>query len=127
ITGAIGQTFPTSAEEANALEWGFAIEYSLPYLRQRVKDYGLPAFLNNVIPLVEFSFETPENRGEHVTTGTINPGPLRATRQVQIGAEALIPINDESGKHVGFTLNVQIYVDDLFPQHFGHPLFGARP
>jgi hypothetical protein len=126
ITGTLGQTFPTSAEEANAVEWGFALEYSLPYLQQHVKDIGLPEPLKNMIPLVEFAFETPENRGENVTTGTINPGVLWETRLFQLGVEAIIPINHDSGSHVGVTMSLQIYIDDLWPGVFGHPVFGAR-
>jgi hypothetical protein len=126
ITGQIGQTFATDASEPNTLEWGLAVEYSLPYLQQHVKDLGLPEPIKSVIPLVEMSFETPENRGGGVTTGTINPGVLYETKSFQIGAEALIPVNAQSGRHVGVTLNVQLYIDDLFPQVFGHPMFGDR-
>ena len=126
ITGTLGQTFPTSAEEANALEWAFAIEYSLPYLQQRVKDVGFPEPLRSMIPLVEFSFETPENRGENITTGTINPGVLWETKYFQLGVEALIPVNRDSGDRVGMIANLQIYIDDLWPAVFGHPVWGER-
>ena len=126
VTGTLGQTFPTDGDDANNLEWGLAVEYSLPYLQQHVKDIGLPEPFKSLIPLVEFSFETPENRGENVTTGNINPGVLYETRDFQIGAEALIPVNSDTGHHVGMTLSVQIYIDDLFPSVFGNPLFGER-
>jgi hypothetical protein len=125
LTGTIGQTFPTKNEEANTLEWGFALEYSLPYLQQHVKDIGLPAPFKDMIPLVEFSFETGENRDDRgITTGTINPGILWETRHFQLGAEALIPVNHESGDHVGFVIQMWIFIDDLLPKTFGHPLFG---
>ncbi len=70
-----GQNFPTKADgDSNALEWGFAVEYSLPYLQQHVKDIGLPAPFKDMIPLVECSMETGENRDDRGhTTGTINP------------------------------------------------------
>jgi hypothetical protein len=126
VTGTVGQTFPTSAEESNALEWGFAVEYNIPYLQQHIRDVGLPEPFKNMIPLVECSFETPENRGQNITTGTINPGILWETKAFQLGVEALIPINHESGSQVGFTVQLQIYIDDLFPKVFGHPVFGAR-
>jgi hypothetical protein len=126
VTGTLGQTFPTDASGPNELEWGFAVEYSLPYLQQHVKDIGLPAPFKDMIPLVEFSFATAENRGPRTTTGTINPGILWETPTFQLGAEALIPINQESGSRVGFTVNMQIYIDDLWPKLFGHPVFGER-
>jgi hypothetical protein len=124
VTGTIGQTFPSSAEEPNMLEWGFAVEYSLPYLQRHVTDIGLPPILKDIIPLVEFSFESPENRDGGKTTGTINPGILWETRHFQLGAEALIPINHETGDHVGVIVQMWIFIDDLFPKAFGHPLFG---
>ena len=41
ITGAVGQTFPTARGAANTLEWGFSVQYQLPYLQAHVKDVGL--------------------------------------------------------------------------------------
>jgi hypothetical protein len=127
VTGVFGQNFPTKADDSNSLEWGFAVEYSLPYLQQHVKDIGLPAPFKDMIPLVEFSMETGENRDDRGhTTGTINPGVLWESKYFQLGAEALIPVNGESGPHVGFTIQMWIYIDDLFPKTFGHPIFGER-
>lgn len=124
ITGTVGEDLPTSADNPNALEWAFALEYSLPYLQAQVKDVGLPRALKNLIPLVEFSFETPQNRGGGPTTGTINPGVLYENRYFQIGAEAIIPVNSATGNNVGAVVQVEIFLDDIFPKLFGHPLFG---
>jgi len=126
VTGTIGQSFPTSSEAANTLEWGFAVEYSLPYLQQHVRDIGLPEPFKNMIPLVEFSFSTDENRATRgITTGTINPGVLWETEYFQLGAEALIPVNGRTGPHVGAAVQMWIFIDDLFPKIFGHPVFGG--
>lgn len=122
-TGLVGEALPTSADPNN-LEWGFALEYSLPYLESQVKDIGLPGPFKQMIPLVEFSFETPENRGGGPTTGTINPGILWETKHFQFGAEAVIPANNATGNEVGAIFQVQIYIDDLLPRIFGHPVFG---
>jgi hypothetical protein len=47
----------------------------LIYLQQHVKDIGLKAPFDHLIPLVEFAMSTPLNRGvDKLTTGTINPG-----------------------------------------------------
>jgi hypothetical protein len=127
VTGVLQQDFPTESVESNSLEWGFAIEYSLPYLQQHVKDIGLREPFNNLIPLVEFAFETGENRDDRgITTGTINPGVLWETPWFQLGVEANVPVNSRSGTHVGATLQMWIYIDDLFPKVFGHPVFGER-
>jgi hypothetical protein len=100
ITGTVGEDLPASAAP-NSLEWGFALEYSLPYLQSQVKDLGLPQPFRNMIPVVEFSFTSPENRGGGPTTGTINPGILYENNYFQLGAEAIIPANRSTGHEVG--------------------------
>ena len=126
VTSKIGNSFPRSGANANVLEWGFAVEYSLPYLHQQVKDIGLPKPFRDMIPLVEFAMQTAENRaGGGLTTGTINPGVLWESRFYQVGIEALIPVNRASGTHVGGIVQVWIFLDDLFPKAFGHPIFGG--
>jgi hypothetical protein len=125
VTGTFGVDLPTEGEQ-NALETGIAVEYSLPYLQTQVKDIGLPEPFKNMIPLVEFAFTTPINRGYGPTTGTINPGVLYETRYFQLGAEAVIPANSATGSRVGAVVNVQIFLDDIFPTVFGHPLFGGK-
>jgi hypothetical protein len=124
ITGTLGEDLPTSADP-NSLEWGFALEYSLPYLQSQVKDIGLSAPFKNMIPVVEFSFDSPENRGGGVTTGTINPGILYETKYFQIGVEAIIPVNSATGSQVGGIVQLQIFLDDIWPKWFGHPLIGS--
>jgi hypothetical protein len=129
LTGTLGVSIP--GESANpdgsfnsdALQWGFALEYSMLYLQQHVEDIGLPKPLSDVIPLVEFSMTTPFDRSEQTTTGTINPGILWEGKYCQIGAEAVIPVNAHTGPNVGAVVQVQIFIDDLFPKVFGHPLF----
>ena len=123
ITGVIGEELPTSADP-NVLDWGFALEYSLPYLQSEVKDIGLPEPFKNMIPVLEFAFSTPENRGGGPTTGTINPGILYESDYFQLGAEAIIPANSDTGSQVGFVVTLQIYIDDIWPKLFGHPVFG---
>jgi hypothetical protein len=123
ITGTVGEDLPTSADPNN-LELGFALEYNLPYLQSQVKDIGLPEPFKHMIPLVEFTFTTPENRDEGPTTGTINPGILYENNYFQIGAEAIIPANSATGSQVGMVFQIQIYIDDIWPKWFGHPLFG---
>jgi hypothetical protein len=123
LTGQFGVSLPTSAD-ADSLVYGFAIEYSLIYLQAHVKDLGLPAPLNRVIPLVEFALETPFNRetaGQ--TTGTINPGVIWSGQHCQLGCEAIIPANARTGSEVGVVVQLHFYLDDLFPRSLGRPLF----
>ena len=123
LTGTLGLECPTSADPNN-LDWAFALEYSLPYLQSQVRDIGLPGPFKHMIPLVEFSFSTPLNRGGGPTTGTINPGILYENNYFQIGTEAIIPANSATGGRVGVVFQIQLYIDDIWPKSFGHPLFG---
>jgi hypothetical protein len=130
LTGTVGVAIPGQQENADgsfnsdALQWGLALEYSLPYLEQHVEDIGLPKPFSDMIPLVEFSNTTPFDRGGETTTGTINPGVLWEQPDFQLGAEAVIPINAHTGPNVGAVVQVQIYIDDIFPKIFGGPIFG---
>jgi hypothetical protein len=90
LTGQIGLSVPTrsSVEEEripNNLEWGIALEYSLIYLREHVKDIGLCAPFKRLIPLVEFAMQTPLNRVSDPTTGTVNPGIIWSGQYFQLG------------------------------------------
>jgi hypothetical protein len=124
VTGTLGVDMPTRYEPNN-LQWGFAVEYSLPYLQQQVKDIGLSAPFKNMIPLVEFTMTSPLNRAGGQTTGTVDPGILYETRKFQVGAEALIPVNSASGNQVGFIFKFELFIDDLWPKVFGHPIIGG--
>lgn len=125
ITGTVGEDLPDSAAP-NALEWGFALQYSLPYLQSEVKDIGLPAPFKQMILLVEFSLTTPENRDGGPTTWTINPGVLYESKYFQLGGEAIIPGNNATGHQVGGIIQLEIFIDGLFPKWFGHPIIGQR-
>ena len=79
-----------------------------------------------MIPVVEFALETPLDRGGGGTTGTINPGVLWAEHvRAAVGLEAVIPVNDRSGKGVGWLAQLHFFLDDLFPNSFGRPLVRA--
>lgn len=138
VTGLVGVAIPTKASTStinddgdlvverhpHVLDWGFAVEYSIPYLQSFVKDMGLRQPFNRIIPVVEFSLQTPLDRGGGATTGTVNPGILWAGRYVQFGLEAVVPINDHTGSRVGVIGQIHFFLDDIFPRSIGKPLFG---
>ena len=98
--------------------WGGSLQYSMPYLKSAVVDLGLPDFFNHLIPLVEASLQTPVSNtfsSGTVTTGTISPGVIWTGRYYQVGIEALIPINRQSGTSVGVIAQLHLYLDDIFP------------
>jgi hypothetical protein len=107
----------------HVLQLGFALEYSLPYLQSFVKDVGLSEPFSRMIPLVEVSLQRPLDRvTDKRTTGTINPGVLWVGRVVQVGVEAVIPINRQSGRGVGMQAQLHFFLDDIFPSSIGRPL-----
>ncbi|MDA8083161.1 MAG: hypothetical protein M0024_05840 [Nitrospiraceae bacterium] len=143
ITGIIGPNIPTKTSTVvttvnpdtggieediqrnpTTLSWGFTLQYSLQYLQTYVKDVGLSSPLNRSVLVVEFPFETcltGDCKGK--TTGFVNPGLLWFGKQVQLGIEAQIPVNSRTGKNVGILGLVHFFLDDLFPQGLGRPVF----
>ena len=126
ITGTVGYAIPSTHDEPKTIEWGGAIEYSLLYLQNNVRDQGFSNFVAHVTPVVEFTFSSPTRAGEEETTGTINPGLIWSGRRIQLAAEAIVPVNRASGHGVGFICQLHFYIDDLFPHSLGRPIFGGR-
>ena len=116
---------PVTDQHPHVLKVGFALQYSLPYLNAFVKDIGLPGPLRNAIPIVEVALQKPLDRGRGPTTGTINPGILFPGRTMQFGIEAVRPINRHTGGSTGVLIQLHIFLDDLFPNSLGKPLFGG--
>jgi hypothetical protein len=138
LTGSVGIGIPSRANSSSLdddgdvvierhphmLSLGFAIEYSLPYLQAFVKDVGLREPFNQLIPVVEFALTTPLDRGRGPTTGTVNPGLLWAGKYMQLGLEAVVPINHQTGSRVGWIAQIHFFLDDIFPATIGKPIFG---
>lgn len=126
VTGSIGYATAVDHDEdaPDVVEAGLTLQYSLPYLSAHVRDQHWPQWVNQLTPLVEVAVERPTS-GDEGLTGTVNPGVLWTGRHIQLGAEAMIPINDESGDDVGFRLQLHVFVDDLLPHSLGRPIFGA--
>lgn len=122
-----GNTVVSTEQHPNVLQFGLAIEYSLPYLQSFVKDVGLSAPFNRMIPLVEISLQKPLDRvTDRRMTGTVNPGVVWVGSLMQIGVEAVIPINGRSGHGVGILAQLHFFLDDMFPHGIGRPLMGGR-
>jgi hypothetical protein len=136
LTGTVGYGIPTRSgtttitdegdvdveRHPHTLEWGFSLQYSLPYLQSNVEDIGLVPPFNRMIPIVEFAMSTELDRGGSGTTGTINPGIIWAGQDIQLAVEAVVPINRRSGNSVGVLAQLHFFLDDLFPQTIGRPL-----
>jgi len=120
-----GQTQVDVQRNPNAFQWGFVVEYSLAYLQASMKDSGFRTPFKELIPVVELAFDTFLDRGSAgQTTGTVNPGIIWQGDSIQIGLEAVIPINERSGKNVGVQASLVFFFDELLPKSLGRPLFG---
>jgi hypothetical protein len=135
VTGQVGYQIPTTSFDftqnvfiPQQLVYGASLQYSMPYLKSEIIDLGLPDFINHLIPIVEMSLTTPvaNNFGNpYTTTGTVNPGVIWVGSYFQVGLEAMVPINRQSGTGVGVIGQLHLYLDDMFPSTIGQPLFGG--
>ena len=130
LTGSLGYAVPARRRDPGEAEdnprvivWGLALEYSLPYLQAHVRDVGLPSLLARLTPIIEASLQTPVTGVDRTTTGTINPGLIWAGRRFQLVAEAMVPINAASGRHVGAVIQLHMYLDDLLAHSLGKPIW----
>ena len=127
VTGVLAYSIPGRSTESKAIEWSGAVEYSLLYLQNNVRDQGFSKFVAHLTPLVEFAMTSPTDIGGGGTTGTVNPGILWSGQYTQLGVEAVIPVNHASGNNVGVVMQLHFYVDDIFPHSLGTPIFGGNP
>ena len=135
VTGEVGYQIPSRSFDVVAgapipqvLAWSGSIQYSMPYLKSQIVDLQLPDVINHLIPIVEFQMSTPvaNNFGNSfVTTGTVNPGVIWVGNYFQVGLEAQVPVNRESGHGVGVIGQLHLYLDDMFPQTLGQPILGG--
>jgi hypothetical protein len=124
--GVLVNQFPTT------VVYGFTVQYSLQYMNNFVRE--VPEILRNLIFDVEASFASPVSNigpsslgvvpGTHETTGLVGPGIYYIAHDYQLGIWATFPINKGSGYHPGVQAIVDFYIDDLFPNTLGKPIFG---
>jgi len=133
VTAEIGGSVPGQAwtdgnQNPTNLNWGFTIQYSLPYYNSNVAEID-NKFLRRLIPITEFSFSTPISNfapGTNQTTGTIQPGVIYAADKWQLALEAVIPLNAASGHGIGAVGELHFFLDDIFPNSLGKPIFGGK-
>ena len=111
--------------QVQTLHWGLSLQYSTYYLTSRFTG-GPPKDepLNQLVPLVEFSFDSPLGQ---TTAATINPGFAYVAVTWQVAAEVIVPLNREGGSGVGLRAQLLLFLDDLIPSLFGKPLLSDKP
>jgi hypothetical protein len=102
-----------------------SVQYSTYYLTSRFTG-GPPKDepLNQLLPLVEFSFDTP--RGQN-TAATMNPGFAYVAVAWQFAAEVIVPLNREGGSGTGFRAQLLLFLDEVVPSLFNKPLLSDKP
>ena len=138
VSGLLGANIPTGASSRtvgdrvvseahpDVVEWGVLFAYSVPYLQSFVKDIRLPRPLGQLVPLAEFDFQTALDRGARGrTTGTANAGAVWVGKSVQVGLEAVVPINERSGTNVGLRAFVRFDLDRVLGGRAARPVFGG--
>jgi len=133
VTGELSYVFAdrrlnsTGDNNGNPDAWsgGLSIQYSIPYLQAQVKDIGLTGVLGGLIPLVELTYFTPADGPAYGNPPTfqIAAGAIYLAGAYQIGLEALFPGNTATGTHPGFIAQVHVFLDDIFPDSIGKPIF----
>jgi hypothetical protein len=129
VTAELSESLPSHAwtngnPNSTNINWGFTIQYSLPYYNSHVGEIDND-FFKHLIPLAEFAFSKPISNfapGANQTTGTIQPGAIYMADTWQFALEAILPINSASGRGVGGVGELHFFFDDLFPNSLGKPI-----
>ena len=144
ITGEVDYDVPTvpqvftngvlTQQNPTTLDFGGTIQYSLQYMNAYVHELN-PEILRHLVFDVEAIFTTPVSNigpsslgvvpGTHETTGVVGPGLYYIAHDYQLGIYGAFPINQGSGKHPGVFAILDFYLDDLFPNTLGKPIFGG--
>ena len=120
-----GQAVTAGVPNVSTFNWGFTLQYSLPYFSSHVAAIDND-FLKHLIPVAEFTFQTPIHNGGAAgqpQTGFFQPGAVYITDKWQLALEAMVPMTGASGHGVGVIGQIDFYLDDIFPDSLGRPIF----
>jgi hypothetical protein len=120
-----GEAVTASVPNISTFNWGFTLQYSLPYFSSHVAAIDND-FLKHLIPVAEFTFQTPIHNGGAAgqpQTGFFQPGAIYITDKWQLALEAMVPMTGASGHGVGVIGQLDFYLDDIFPDSLGRPIF----
>ena len=123
-TSTPGQDYTNGNPNVSTFNWGFTLQYSLPYFSSHVAAIDND-FLKHLIPVAEFAFQTPIHNGAAAgvtTTGYFQPGAIYITDKWQLALEARAPMTGATGHGVGVIGSLDFYLDDI-PNRIDQPIF----
>ena len=119
-----GQDWINGTPYVTTFNWGFTLQYSLPYFNSHVASIDND-FLKRLIPVAEFAFQTPIHNGGAAgqpKTGYFQPGLIYEADKWQFALEAMIPMTGATGHGAGVVGSLDIYLDDI-PNRIDEPIF----
>jgi hypothetical protein len=119
-----GQDWTAGVPNVSTFNWGFTLQYSLPYFNTQLAEID-DDFLKHLVPIAEFAFQTPIHNGAAagaLTTGHFQPGVIYEADKWQIALEAMVPMTGATGHGVGVIGALDFYLDDI-PARIDEPIF----
>ena len=119
-----GQDWTAGVPNVSTFNWGFTLQYSLPYFNSQLASIDND-FLKHLVPIAEFAFHTPIHNGGAAgvtTTGYFQPGVIYEADKWQFALEAMIPMTGATGHGAGVVGSLDFYLDDI-PNRIDQPIF----
>jgi hypothetical protein len=123
-TTAPGNDWVNGTPYVTTFNWGFTLQYSLPYFNSHVASIDND-FVRHLIPVAEFAFQTPIHNGGAAgqpQTGYFQPGVVYIADKWQFALEAMIPMTGATGHGAGVVGSLDFYLDDI-PNRIDEPIF----
>ncbi len=123
-TSAPGYNWVNGTPYVTTFNWGFTLQYSLPYFNAHVAAIDNDV-LKHLVPVAEFAFQTPIHNGGaagQLTTGYFQPGVVYIADKWQVAVEAMVPMTGATGHGVGVIGALDFYLDDI-PGRIDEPIF----
>jgi len=128
VTGTFGYQIPDARSSDGdhyplVAVGGVSLQYSLRYLQGNVEYVGLPPIIGRLSPVVEFSYSAPVSAAfGQPSTGLVAPGVIYSDNGLDVGLEALLPVNRASGTGVGVIAKIHLPFDRIAAA-LAQPLF----
>ncbi len=124
--GDLGYTANPSGRAVHDLFADEVIEYSLPYLSNSVRDFGLPWPIRNMYLYTEFNYDQllAGPAGQTFPDVRITPGIAFMNYYVEISVATQFPLNNATApnNHAAVIGLLDLFIDDILPQSNWTPL-----